>query len=451
MIKERDMIVRKVVISLDMIVISLVFFATFIFRRYFPDIYTLDIIPSAQVIKAPLLNVSEYLILYFTMGVLWYSMLSLNGMYRPLYFKVLPELMWRIVRSAVFVTIAFGAIAFLLRMQFVSRVFFAFFMTVTSFSIMLERLVVFSVMRHVIRREYSLKRLLVVGTGKRAIDFIDKVMLHPEWGYELVKVVDFDQIISVGGKNIKGAEIVPKPDDMREVLRRELVDEVFFVVPKSMLDRVETYLFVCEEEGVDAAIAMDFFGTRDACLHHTDLEGTPLLTFEKTFGREWLLFIKRILDVVISGLSIIIFFPLFLLVAFLVKVTSAGPVFFSQEKVGMRRRKFIMREFRVGKLPRRLNIDKLPQLFNVFLGQMSFVGPKPASQEDLDQHKPWQKRQLFMRPGMVCLWQIEHRGKSDFEKQLQSDLQYVDNWSLGLDFKIFMKAIGMSISGKETK
>jgi exopolysaccharide biosynthesis polyprenyl glycosylphosphotransferase len=284
------------------------------------------------------------------------------------------------------------------------------------------------------------------------------------------------------GSKIEKCELIPDPKDMRRILHRQPIDQVIFVVPKSRVDMVQDYLYVCGEEGVDASVAVDFFDVAGAEIHHTDLDGTPLLTIEKTFGREWQLFIKRSIDVIISGLGIVILSPLLLLVTILIKLTSPGPVFFSQERTGLSGRKFKMHKFRsmykgaekklkelyglnemegpvfkikddpritpLGKFLRRTSIDELPQLFNVFLGRLSLVGPRPPLEKEVKEYRHWQRRRLSIRPGITCLWQAYHRDEKDFEKWAKSDLEYVDNWSLLLDFQIFMRTILTVITGK---
>jgi lipopolysaccharide/colanic/teichoic acid biosynthesis glycosyltransferase len=197
--------------------------------------------------------------------------------------------------------------------------------------------------------------------------------------------------------------------------------------------------------------------------------------------REWELFVKRMIDIVLSAFWILILSPILLIAAVLVKATSAGPVFFRQERVGLNGRRFVLLKFRtmytgaekelahadinnymgnsefknkkikyitpVGRLLRKFSVDELPQLFNVVAGHMSLVGPRPTTVDEVEQYMPWQRRRLSMRPGITCLWQVSGRTNTDFEGWMRLDLEYIDNWSPWLDFKILAKTIPAVVLG----
>ncbi len=264
-------------------------------------------------------------------------------------------------------------------------------------------------------------------------------------------------------------------------MHRRAVDEVIFVVPRLRLNHIENAINACETEGIKATIAVDLFDLKIARAYPTDLDDIPLLTFKTTVAKEWQLFIKRIIDIVISGLGIVILSPLFLIVAILIKLTSRGPLLFRQERLGLNGRKFVLYKFRtmykgaqkelskvevfnemdgpdfkkkkiqwitpVGRILRKFSIDELPQLFNVFVGHMSLIGPRPTVPEEVVQYKSWQRRRLSMRPGITCLWQVSGRNKIDFNEWMKMDLEYLDNWSLWFDLKILIRTIPVVLFG----
>lgn len=473
MIKERDMVLKRIMIGFDALVISLVFFMTFILRQYFHLIYKLDIFPAVQVFKPPVLNVSDYLVIYFFIVPLWCVVLSANGMYRSMHIKSLPREVWAVLKSAFWVALIFSALVFTFKLEFVSRLFFSVFMGFVTAALLIEKTLIFFFVRRDLISGFNNKRLLIVGTGSRAVRLMETIKAHPEWRYDIVQVVDYDQCPIRPEAGITGCEIVSKPEDMRRILHTLQIDEVIFVVPRNRLDIVEQHLYVCEEEGVDTAIAADFFNIRVSQLRHTDLDGLPLVTLERSFDKEWQFFLKRTLDVVVSGLGLVLLSPLFLIVALFIKLTSPGPVFFKQKRVSLRGRTFTMYKFRsmhvkaeeelkqlkslnevegpifkikndpritkVGRFLRKFSIDELPQLYNVFLGFMSLVGPRPALPDEVEQYEPWQRRRLSMRPGITCSWQVYHRGDGNFKRWMESDLDYIEHWSLVLDFEILMK------------
>lgn len=194
------------------------------------------------------------------------------------------------------------------------------------------------------------------------------------------------------------------------------------------------------------------------------------------------LFLKRLIDIVASLLFLILAWPLLLFIFLLIKLTSPGPAIFKQTRTGLREREFTMFKFRsmindaeqlkeellrlnimkgpvfkikddpritrVGKILRRTSLDELPQFWNVLLGDMSLVGPRPPIITEVREYKGWQMRRLDMRPGITCLWQISGRSKIiDFIKWTRLDLEYIDNWTLGLDFKILLKTMPVVFSG----
>jgi exopolysaccharide biosynthesis polyprenyl glycosylphosphotransferase len=482
MLKERDLVIRRVLISCDAFVISLAFALTFLLRKHFSAIYEFDLIHFIKVVEPADLNISDYFVVYIFLLLLWGIILFLNGMYRSMHIKSLAEVTLTILKSIFWVTLSFSVIVFLVKLHFISRLFFVTFMAITSVFLMLEKTIIFSAIHRHLKKGYNHRRLLIVGTGGRARNVIETITAHPEWGYDIVKVVDYALCLLLDGKRIKDCEVMQSEEDLRRILIQHHIDQVLFVVPRSGLQIIENFIYTCEDVGVDTAIAADFFNIKMSQLRHTDLDGIPLITFEKRFDKEWQLFVKRSIDVIVSGLGIIFLSPLFLVLIVLIKLTSPGSAFFIQERVCLRGRKFSMYKFRsmyqeaekeleklrslnevegpifkikndpritlIGKLLRKFSIDELPQLFNVFFGRMSLVGPRPALPKEVEQYSASERRRLSVRPGITCLWQAYHRGEKDFRKWMQSDLDYVDNWSLALDFRILARTIFVVLVGK---
>ncbi len=196
----------------------------------------------------------------------------------------------------------------------------------------------------------------------------------------------------------------------------------------------------------------------------------------------WKRVLKRILDFTLALTLLVIYSPLFAVVAILIKLTSRGPVFFVQERIGLNKRKFRLLKFRtmvvdaekrmaelehlneasgpvfkikndprvtrLGRLLRRTSIDEFPQLINVFRGDMSMVGPRPLPVRDVNGfNQEWQRRRFSVIPGITCLWQINGRNNVDFDRWMQLDLYYIDHWSLWLDLKILLKTVPAVIKG----
>ena len=468
MIKEMEKVVRTVMIVLDAVIVSFMFSLAFASRPFFHAVP--DLIP---------VSISDYIMVLVLVVLLWYVMLSLSGMYRSLRTRTFLEIGLIIIRAAFFTTLIFGAFVFLFKLRFISRSFFVILMAASSTSIALEKTIIYSVMHYMRRLGYNTRRLLIVGTGSRAANFIDKIKIHPAWGFRILGVIDDEK--GHKGKKVEDVEIIGMLEDIPRILHNEPVDEVIFVVPRARLAYIENSLYICETAGVKATIAVDLFDLRIAKSRQTELEEIPLITFETTPAKEWELFLKMAADIAVAAPGLIILIPLFLLISILIKATSKGPAMFLQKRVGLNGRKFILYKFRtmyegaheklseltslnimkgpvfkmkddprvtpVGRFLRKFSLDELPQLFNVLLGHMSLVGPRPPLPKEVGRYEPWQRRRLSMRPGITCLWQISGRSKIDFDEWMKLDLEYIDNWSLWLDFKILVKTIPVVLFG----
>jgi exopolysaccharide biosynthesis polyprenyl glycosylphosphotransferase len=345
--------------------------------------------------------------------------------------------------------------------------------------IWLEKTAIFMSSHYVRRQGLNTRRLLVVGTGKRANDFIKRVEHHPEWGFELLGAVDDEPgrgVHQVGRLNVIGTL-----DDIPTIFHRDAVDEVVFVVPRSRLNALQGAIDDCETEGVVVTVAVDLFDTKLAKSSVGELDGLPLLHFSTCHAKEWELLVKRIFDFAASGVGILVLSPLFLVMAILIKATSKGPIFFRQNRLGLAGRRFTLYKFRtmrqgahdvlsdvtdlnamstpefkakktswitpVGRFMRKFSIDELPQLFNVFVGHMSIVGPRPTVPDEVEKYKDWQRRRFSMKPGITCLWQVNGRNNIAFEDWMKLDLEYLDSWSLWLDTKILLKTVPVVIFG----
>ena len=205
------------------------------------------------------------------------------------------------------------------------------------------------------------------------------------------------------------------------------------------------------------------------------------MRLETTPGLPWQLFIKRGTDFIVSFVGLVLLAPVFLLTALTIKLSSRGPLFFKQERNGMNGRKFTLLKFRsmvvgaekmqeellalnemdgpvfkirndprmtkIGKFLRKTSLDELPQIINVLKGDMSLVGPRPPIPGEVTNYETWQRRRLSMRPGVTCFWQISGRNEINFEQWMKLDLEYIDNWSLWLDFKILLKTVPVVLFG----
>lgn len=479
MIRERETVIRRAILGIDALCLSVAYLLSDFLRHRLAG-QALSLIPEPlRAVEGVEGTFSEHVLFFLMIVAFWCLMLYFGGMYLPLRTRSFLETLWVLIKAAFFANLGFGMFVFLFKLGFVSRTFFLIF-AITSFVFLFtEKAVVYLFMHSVRRRGLNQHQLLIVGTGRRAAAFVHKINTHPEWGLKLLGAVDDEP--GRGIEAVDGVKIIGSLEDIPEILHANAIDEVIFVVPRLRLNHIEDAIRNCEIEGIKVALAVDLFDMKIAKAYQSDLDGLPLLTFKTTVPSERELFAKRIIDFIVSGIGIAVVSPLILAVSVLIKLSSRGPVFHKQERIGLNGRKFIMYKFRtmrlgaqeklsqvdiyreiyesewkatklqyvtpVGRWLRKFSLDEIPQLFNVFVGHMSLVGPRPTLPQEVNQYESWHRRRFSMRPGLTCLWQVEGRRDIPFEEWMKLDLEYLDNWSLWLDFEILMKTIPAVIFG----
>jgi exopolysaccharide biosynthesis polyprenyl glycosylphosphotransferase len=464
MLKEKETVLRRFLIFVDACVLVLAYVFAHLFHGLLSDspLHLLRFWP-ALVLAIPY----------------WCLALYANGLYQTMRTRSYLEILWAVIKAAALTFLLLGTFIFLFKLTFMSRLFFLLFMSFGFLFIWLERTAIFMSSHYVRRQGLSTRRLLVVGTGKRANEFIKKADQHPEWGFELLGAIDDEP--GRGVLHVGRLDVIGSLADIPRIFHRDAVDEVVFVVPRSRLNALQGAIDDCETEGVVVTVAVDLFDTKLARSSVTELDGLPLLHFRTTRAKEWELLVKRLFDFVAAGLGVLVLSPLFLVMAILIKTTSKGPVFFKQDRLGLAGRRFTLFKFRtmrqgaqdvltdvadlnsmttpefrekktswitpVGRFMRKFSIDELPQLLNVFVGHMSIVGPRPTVPDEVEKYKDWQRRRFSMKPGITCLWQVNGRNNIAFEDWMNLDLEYLDNWSLWLDAKILMKTVPVVLFG----
>jgi exopolysaccharide biosynthesis polyprenyl glycosylphosphotransferase len=337
----------------------------------------------------------------------------------------------------------------------------------------------------VIRREFAAPHyVMVVGTGERAIRMAEALEQSAEYG---VRLSGFLSERAEGPGGAPPAEIalgalykVQPIGELPSILRQHVVDEIIFAVGSESLADLEEVFLLCDEEGVRTRVAVDFFPHVNSTVSLDRFGATPLLTFTAAPYDEIRLLVKRLTDIAIAAAGLVVLAPFVAAIAVLIRLTSPGPVIFRQVRCGLNGRRFLFYKFRsmcqnaeelkpalehlntretvfkiphdprltsIGRYLRKFSIDEWPQLWNVLRGDMSLVGPRPAVPSEVDRYQGWQRRRLRMRPGLTCLWAISGRDNVDFETWMKLDMQYIDNWSLALDWKILLRTIPHVLMG----
>jgi exopolysaccharide biosynthesis polyprenyl glycosylphosphotransferase len=464
MLREKEVVLRKFLILVDSCVLALAYIFAFWFYNVLSDT------------SFPLFR--YWMALAFAAPT-WTLTLYANGMYHSTRTRSYLEILWSVLKAAAITFLLSGTFIFLLKLSYMSRQFFILFMGLSAAFIWIEKTVIFMSSHYIRRQGLNTRRLLVVGTGKRAVDFIKRVDQHPEWGFEFLGAIDDEP--GRGISHVGRLKVIGTLGDIPRIFHRDAIDEVVFLVPRSRLNSLQGAIDDCETEGVVVTVAVDLFDTKLARSSVSELDGLPLLRFRTTHAKEWELLVKRLFDFTSSGLGLIVLSPLFLMMAILIKATSRGPVFFKQSRLGLAGRNFTLYKFRtmragahavlsevqdlnamttpefkekktawitpIGRFMRKFSIDELPQLINVFIGHMSIVGPRPTVPDEVEKYMDWQRRRFSMKPGITCLWQVNGRNNIAFEDWMKLDLEYLDHWSLWLDAKILLKTVPVVVFG----
>ena len=327
-----------------------------------------------------------------------------------------------------------------------------------------------------LERALASREILIVGANEKISEFYDDMIRHSTLDAHVIGYVDDSD---------RSLRDLPKLGDINSlsaILRNNVVDVVVIGLPvRTSYDRICEVIGVAELHGTPVIFPFGFFENTQSVYAFSNGPWATL-TLSNVPTNPTKLFIKHTCDKVLALLALILASPILLLAALLIKLEDGGPVFFRQDRLGYNKRHFKIIKLRsmrvgaereivklehmnemdgagfkishdpritkIGRIIRKLSLDELPQLFNVLRGEMSVVGPRPLSVRDYELlPADWQRRRFSMRPGLTCLWQISGRNKTTFEQWMRYDIEYIDNWSIRLDFKIIILTVPEVIRG----
>lgn len=467
MLKEKNRFLRRMQLFLDLAVTAASFFLAYQLRK-------VDFLPLPAIS-----SVSHYLFMLYMILPLWALLLHHYRVYSSIRTVEPLRVLLPVMKAVLVGGLLLMSLLFIFKIQTISRALILLFLGINAVGLALEKVALYAFLHHVRRKGRNYRTILIAGTGERARAFAKLILSHRGWGLKIVGYVDADP--SMVGRRLEGGEVIGTFDRMEEVLTNLQVDEVIFVVPRKWLDEIEESILLCETLGIKASISADLYPHRIAKMWIEDLSDWSLLTFSPTSKLDEVAAIKRALDIALSLVFLVPTVPLFLLIAAAIKLTSPGPVFFRQKRAGMNGRVFNMLKFRtmvenadamkgelmhlnevsgpvfkirhdpritrIGRVLRKYSVDEFPQFINVLRGDMSLVGPRPPIPSEVERYDVWQRRRLSVRPGITCLWQVGGRNRVDFDNWVKLDLEYIDNWSWSLDFKIMLRTIPAVLLG----
>jgi exopolysaccharide biosynthesis polyprenyl glycosylphosphotransferase len=443
-------------------------------------------LPELGLVPGPFYPVEAYLPLLPLALLLWAAFLLSSGTYRSHRTVSLAREIRDLARTAVLSGLSFSLLIFFLRLDQlllgsdrISRSWVFVFVVIAFLFHSMEKLLLRTVARHLRSRGYNYRKILIVGTGPLARTITESIASHRFWGYQILGMVGAEPL---DAEPLEDGLILGPYADLIRIIDSEAVDEIILTVDYLQHPELEEALLHVQDLGVIIRFAFDPFPTSAGKLHLSELDGIPLVTWSRTPGSHPQLLFKRSVDLLVAVTLLLLTLPVFLVISIGIKLSSKGPVLFRQTRAGLNGRTFTLLKFRtmiqdaeqyrskvealnemsgpvfkmkndprvtlLGAFLRRFSLDELPQLWNVVKGNMSLVGPRPPIPEEVDRYDRWQKRRLSMRPGLTCLWQVGGRNAIDFDRWMELDLAYIDNWSPWLDLKILVKTIPVVFSGK---
>ena len=372
-----------------------------------------------------------------------------------------------IVKANTTGTMLFMVVLYAFKIEHFSRLLVGLFYVINIVLATFSKTMIRNGLQYFRKKGYNLKYVLLVGYSRAAEEYITRINANPQWGYVVRGILD-DRVPS--GTLYKGVKVLGRIENLLYILPENKLDEIAVTLALEDYNRLERIVDLCEKSGVHTKFIPDYNNLVPSRPYTEDLMGLPVINIRYvplTNTLNWIA--KRAVDVVGSLVGLLVASPVMLLAAILVKASSPGPVIFRQERVGLHNKPFYMYKFRtmelqkpsqekkawtvkddprvtkVGKILRRTSLDELPQLFNILAGEMSLVGPRPERPLFVEKFKEEIPRYMIkhqVRPGLTGWAQINgYRGDTSIRKRIEYDIFYIENWTMGLDFKIMFLTI----------
>lgn len=422
----------------------------------------------------------NYYIVLLMVIIIWFLVIVFLNIYSFFIQKTLIDIFKDVLSVASAGMIILIAVLYIANIKHVSRIMLGIFFLMDISLLMLGKRIILTFLLKYSESEHNIYNVLIIGSKKRAAGAIGLINSSSQ-GYYILGCLDTTKE-EIGKEVRDGVKVIGTMEDLKEIILSHVVDEVIFAMPLKNIDSVNVYMLLIEVVGIRVRIFPDWhiysvlYQPGIASMYFDDFHGIPTMILSAVSSKQRDLLLKSFMDFLASAFITLLILPLLLMIMILIKIFSfKGPVFFTQERVGLNGRKFKLYKFRtmvpnaeellkelqhlneadgpafkikrdpriipfIGTLLRKTSLDELPQLINVLKGQMSLVGPRPPLPGEVNRYDVWQRRRLSMKPGLTCLWQIApNRNDLTFHQWMQLDLEYIDNWSLLLDMKIMFR------------
>ncbi len=469
MLKKHSQVFEGLFAASDLAVVSLSWVASYWIR------FQSGFIPTEKGIP----DFPDYAKMLIFVWFIWAWTFRRFNLYRPMRGRRRLHEIWLLIRANAFASLILVAMTYLFREKSIefSRLVFLIFWGMSTVSTVISRSLIRSLLRKMRRRGYNLRYALIVGAGSLAEQVARRMTGHRELGVELVGCLSRDivnvndpsplvgRLLTAGAPAGAELRVIGTYEELPRFLASGNIDQVIIAMPLSDHDLLERVMNSIGDSMVDLKIVPDVHQFIQLGSLIEEFEGLPVVSLASTplVGVNRVL--KRFVDIFLGSVLLIALAPLFLLIAALVRLTSRGPIFYSQERMGLDGRMFHIYKFRtmhiyaerrgarfakkndprttaLGRVLRKFNLDELPQLWNVLWGQMSLVGPRPERPvfiEEFRQHVPRYMLRHKVQAGMTGWAQVHGwRGNTSIERRIEHDLYYIEHWSLILDLKIMM-------------
>lgn len=460
MLKEQAKFLGRLVCTFDVAVIVFAFIQAFLLQVPYDvrDFYQL----------------SHYLWFLLVIIPTWLLLMHHHGMYRSLRISTLSEIVTTLLKIQAIGGVITAAFVYFVESHGLNRGLIGYFLAISFVLLAAEKIGLKFILSQIRKQGYNFRNIIIVGTDRKAEEFVNMVANHADWGLKIIGLVRLngDQRESVGGQKIIG-----HISELTELCKMAPIDEVVFCVPPESLPDLENYVLDLEEMGVTTRMVLDFYelrrSKRELSLFHGQV---PIMTFYSRSFDATHLFLKRCLDIVGATVGLCLSSFFFPFIALAIKLDSPGPLFFGQKRVGENGRIFTCWKYRsmyidaeerkqelmhlnemkgaifkikndpritrVGNFLRKTSLDELPQFWNVLSGEMSLVGTRPPTVNEVAGYENWHRKRICIKPGITGMWQVSGRNQiSDFDEVARLDIEYIEKWSFGLDLKILFKTV----------
>ena len=459
MIRENQRLLNIILVLIDVFVIITAFWSSIWLRFHTTlfgpigghlgyEIYTIFML---------IVIIPVYLILYFAFGL-----------YKPRRtYKIIFSEATQIIKVNILAFFVFVGILFIISQPDFSRIMLFLLAVLATFLAIIERFIIRSFLIRMRKNNRNLKHILIVGDNDLAFTFANKIKDNPYLGFSISGLLGRPEHV---GQEIDGVKIIGAFKDLDKVLEKNRFDRVVLAIPLMYYYRINELVESCERVGIKAEIIPDYIRYFPAQPSVDMIEDIPIINIryvplDDSFNK----FLKAVSDYVIAIIAIIITSPIMILTAIAIKLTSPGPIIFKQERIGFNSNPFMMYKFRsmkvqdpseeksgwttkddprktkVGDFIRKTSIDELPQFFNVLKGEMSVVGPRPERPYFVEQFRESIPKYMVkhqVKPGLTGWAQIHGcRGDTSIDKRIEYDIEYVENWHMGLDLGIMIKTV----------